>query len=145
LARRGLALAASIRSREGRDKTDRVVALSPDYRSHQSTEVIENAGPRFVQRRAFANALWLSTALTGLATPKRTRYTRWSPDIWKRFSLDSANVTGTPRLRRVRIPFLPRLWSFGARFHSHPLQCVRPGSRGWVQLQTAGFLPLLWQ
>ena len=48
-----------------------------------------------MQRRAFANALWLSTALTGLATPRRTRYTRLSPDIWKRFSLDSANATGT--------------------------------------------------
>ena len=86
---------ASIRSREGRDKTDRVVALSPDFRSHQSTEVAENAGRRFVQRRALANALWLSTALTDLATPRRIFYTRLSPDIWKRFSLDSANATGT--------------------------------------------------
>src|SRR5207245_9739105 len=77
------------------DKNDRVVALSPDYRSHQSTEVAEIAGRRSVQRRAFANALWLSAALTGLATPRRTRYTRLSPDIWKRFSLDSANATGT--------------------------------------------------
>src|SRR5262245_30221849 len=60
-------------------------------------------GPRFVQRPAFANALWLSTALTGLAT---TRYTMWSTDIWKRFSLDSANVTGTSQ-------------EFGKRVYGH--------------------------
>jgi hypothetical protein len=80
------------------DRRDGIIALLPDYASHDLTKPVDAAGPPIVHRRAFANALWRSTTITGLEIPQRTFYTRWSPAIWKRFSPGSASAIGTSRV-----------------------------------------------
>jgi len=59
-----------------------------DYRaftglsSDDLTEVVHSAGPRIVHRPAFANALWRSTATTGLAIPNSASATGTFRILW---------------------------------------------------------------
>jgi hypothetical protein len=72
--------------------------------SRTGPKLLTPHGREIAPSRAGASALWRSTKTTGLAIPKKTRYTRSSPDIWKRsrigvVSAPSINA-GPPAFRR---------------------------------------------